>query len=288
MSASPVALDKPSLEKSVPVAQSNDLSASSLSLDGAPVDETAPYRPSGRWNLAGLVLLAFAGAVAAVLVGLLYFFISQYINFIIIFALVAGGLVGGLMTIAVKRAYLRNPKLVGCVAFASGLLMMGTMHMARAYSTRPLMIDEFVSTEIADLNAAKKMAPAQQTKVEQDLRSDISAYLTPWRTFVIYEQIAGESGSSLGRGGSSSSAGIPIQGKVYWALRIAEILLAALACAAIASSAASEPFCEACDKWQEKEQLLRVHPRQNDGMWDKIRGARLGRFAGHAARYARR
>ena len=216
--------------------------------------------------------------MSALVVGLIYYFVSQFINLIFIFPIIAGALVGFLMATAVKGGEVRNPKMAGTFAVVAALLMMGTMHLARAWSVRPDMIDAFTQGEIEDMASANsggaKPSPAQLAALEKTTRAEVAGYLTPWKTMFIYESLAAEEGTSIGRAGSSSSSSnLPIKGKLYWLLRIGELLAVVLVSAAIAAGAAGEPFCESCKRWQQEEQVLKVHPVQNAQLWEKI-GAR--------------
>ena len=236
-------------------------------LGSSVVEEGTPYKASGRWNAPGLLRLIAAGIVAALVVGVIYHLISQFINLIVIFPLIGGALLGFAIAMAVRGANIRNPFLVGTVAALAGLLMMGTMHTVRSLAARGDMIEGFTQSEMAAMPTTArgkdgktvKMTDAQIAAAEQGLRKEISDYLTPWNTVQVYESLAAQAGTSIGR----SSSGIPIQGNFYWALRIGEVLLVMLASAAIASQAASAPYCENCQKWQEDKTVMKAHPSQN-------------------------
>ena len=240
----------------------------SAPLSGVPVQEGAPYKASGIWNAPGLFVICFAGLVSALVVGLLYHFVSQWFNLIIVFPLIAGALVGFGIALAVTKANIRNPKLVGTVAVVAGLLMLGTMHLARAWSLRGPMIDDFTTQLAAEAPQTKivggkevALSPAELGAQQAQIRSRLEKQATPLAMLLIYEESAAEVGTTIGRPGSGG--GIPIKGVFYWLLRGTELLLVVLASAAIASGAAGEPFCEGCKKWQEDKTVMKIHPAQN-------------------------
>ena len=186
----PVSLHKSSLD-----APSGGIPITENAMGADSNGEGAPYKASGRYESSGVPLLIVAGIVSAILVGLLYFFVSQFINLILIFPLIAGALVGFGITFAVRAGKIRNPKLVGTVAVLAGLLMMNTMHMARAWSARPDMIDGFSQLEIEDAAASAKasgtaLTPQQLAALEKNTRAEIAGIMTPFRTLTIYEQLA--------------------------------------------------------------------------------------------------
>lgn len=238
---------------------------------GGAVEEGTPYKASGRLNASGVPRLLVAGLVSAIVVGVIYAFISRFFNLLIVFPLAAGFLVGLGLTFAVTAGKVRNGKITAVVAVLAGLLMMGVVDFATAMSERAEMIDAFTQSEVADLATpanGKAPSPAQLATLEKTTRAEISGALTPLRTFALYEIIAAEAGTSIGRPGSGS--GIPIQGVFYYLLRAFELLLVAGVSAAVATGAANAPFCENCQKWHQEESVLKRHPGQNALVAEKI------------------
>ena len=238
--------------------------------------EGTTYQPSGRSAPGAVPKLLLAGLISGLVVGAVYAGITQFFSLLILFPLIAGFLVGLGVQRGVKSGKIRNPKMVGVVGALAGLLMMGAADFTSAMINRGDMIAGFAASENEDLGtktqdakgATVEMTPTQLAAREQTLRDDYSKGFTPLRTLVIYEMIDAAAGTSIGRPGSGG--GIPIQGKLYYLLRAFEILLVMGVASAVASGAASEPFCENCDKWEDDKEVLKVHPSQNAELWDKI------------------
>lgn len=261
--------------QSAPTTPSAPFSAG-LSQDVQRFEEGSKYQPSGRMNASGLPMMIAAALLGALVVGVVSGVISRWINLIFISPLLTGLGAGAILSLAIASGKVRNPKLAGAVAVVMALLTLGTMHFTRAMMLRGDMVSGLTQSMMGSMPPSMKgkdgkmhaVTPAERGQMETQVQGVIEHELTPWRTLVFYEEIAAQAGTSISHNGVGT--GVPVKGNFYWLLRAVEAGALLLACVAVASGAAAKPFCEACDGWHKKVDILKVHPTQNAELWQKI------------------
>lgn len=224
----------------------------------------------------GLPLMLVAGVLATLVVGIVSGFISRWINLIFFSPLITGLCAGGILALAISSGKVRNPRVAGVLALLVGISTLGMTHFTRAMSLRGDMVDGITQSEMSMIPAQIKgkdgkmhsLTPAERSQLETKLHSVIESELTPWRTLRLYEEVSAQAGTSLKHNGVGT--GVPVKGNFYWLLRAVEAGALILGCIAIAIGAASKPFCEPCDNWHKKTDVLKVHPTQNGELWEKI------------------
>lgn len=212
-----------------------------------------PPRPSLTLSALPALLLAFP---AAIVVGTLYHFIGQYLDLIVIFPLVAGLCVGGVLAAMAKKQKVRSKPALLTLGVLAGALCFCSRWFADSLQTR----EEFISSYSAKLAGGN---PAIEAKAQSVLRS----HYTPLRFLPIYLQVAAKEGATITSthdvGGSSHNS--PITGTGFWGLALFDALIMCGTAAAVAAKQASAPFCASCDSWHGVELTVsRLHPSHAD------------------------
>jgi hypothetical protein len=223
--------------------------------------------------------MLLATLIGAPLVGLLYSYVSQYMNLLFFSQLIAGALLGGLLALAVKMGKCRNPRMAIACGVVGGLLLFSTYLFSNSLRARQQYIEIgslFISTAKITDRAGKPM----QMSPEQ-AREALSQRYTPLSFFPTYLRMNAASGVTLkgSRSSSSSAGGMTIKGTWYWLLLAAELGLVMLAAAAIAQSTSAARFCERCDEWWKTSTVHKTHPdlgeelvaRATAGDWQGMR-----------------
>lgn len=237
-----------------------------------PIEDGAPYKTSGKVSAATAGKMLVTTLLASIAVGVLWHFVGRFVDLVIIFPMLAGGIVGGIVTLIAKAGMSRSTKLALLCGLLVGPLTYGTKLVCNAYATRPEMVQGF-SQSIAPPGAT----PAQQAQVQQQ----VEALLTPAETIRVYMIVMAKYGVTLKSSHSSStSGGTRISGHGYWVLLGVETLAVSLCALALLWSAASEPFCEGCQKWHGKSVVMQANPGQNSLIADAIRARNWGQFVG--------
>jgi hypothetical protein len=221
-----------------------------------------------------------ATLIGAPLIGLLYSYVSQYMNLLFFSQLIAGAMLGGLLALAIKTGKCRNPRMAIACGVVGGLLLFSTYLFANSMRTRNeylAVMGQFMSsaTNIIDRSGKPLRMNAEQA------REALNQRITPLRFFPTYLRMNAASGVTLrgSRSSSSSSSGITVQGTWYWVLLAAELGLVMLAAAGIAQSSSAARFCERCDEWWKTSTVHKTHPdlggelvaRAQAGDWQGMR-----------------
>ncbi|MDQ3815362.1 MAG: zinc ribbon domain-containing protein [Armatimonadota bacterium] len=216
-----------------------------------PLQEAPPYHPSGRCP--GLSLVLGATVLGSLLLGVVYHFITRFIDLIILFPIGAGIAICVVLSAVIHAGKCRNPTLALVCALLAAVLTYGTRQYLDAVRIRSQVLQVF--------------SQASTPQGMPQLREMIEKELTPW---VIMTKVRPKEGISLGRR-SRSGSGIPIQGMWYWLLVLVEMGLIAGTAAATARASAAAPFCENCTQWKSDTTLFRVHPSQCAALLEKVR-----------------
>jgi hypothetical protein len=236
------------------------------------------YKPSGLFGANAPVMMLVATLLGAPLIGLLYSFISQYMNLLLFSQLIVGAMLGGLLALAIKTGKCRNARMAIACGVVGGLLLFSTYLFTNSLRARKEYI-EFGSHLIAASNVTDRSGKPLRMSAEQ-ARATLNRRVTPLRFFPTYLRMNAESGVTLrGSRSSSSTGGITVQGPWYWVLLAAELGLVMLTASAIAQSSSTARFCERCDEWWKTSTVHKTHPdlgeqlvaRAQAGDWQGLR-----------------
>ena len=187
--------------------------------DPAPRFDAEPFRPDGVVPPGGLALLLAGVALTAVALGFILSYVGQWFYMPIIFAIVAGGLLGAAGRALVTAGRVRGPTVAGTVAALGGVGMMFAMHT-------------FDCLRDLNLPAGQGVSPAV---VFQYI--DLEA-----QAGVVIGDVGNNNGLNLGYVGSY----------IYFAV---ETVLAAGLAFALTRGAAAVPFCRECNVWKRPRPL---------------------------------
>lgn len=197
------------------------------------------YRPDHGFSPIGLIVSLPVMAAAAIAVGGLLGWVSQFFYLILIFPLVAGAMLGGGGTLAVRVGKLRNILLATLLGVVAAVGAMGTMHLM----DRQRAIDELRTHATGDTD------PDDRHSAELGLKFIESMSLLEYLDW--YAEAVGVSISSRG----SKGANLGHTGTwIYWAVEFAAVGLIVVF---MMGSAAREPFDADANAWKEEHVLLK-------------------------------
>lgn len=189
---------------------------------------------------------------AALVIGTLYHFIGGYLDLIVIFPLVAGLCVGGVLAAMAKKQKVRSKPALLILGVLAGALCFCSRWFADSLGAREQIIN-LTSAKIAGGN------PAVEARAQTFLRRQY----TPLSFLPIYLRVAAKEGATITstHDVSGSSRNSPITGNAFWGLALFDCLLMCGAAAAVAAKQAGSPFCAPCDSWHGVELTVsRLHP----------------------------
>lgn len=227
---------------------------------------------TGRPPRPAVTLASFLGlwpvVPAAIVVGLIYHFIGRFFDLLILFPLLAGGCVGGVLASLAKKGKVRSKAAIALVGIVGGLLCFG----ARWAGDITQAHEEFINSTSTQLSGGN---PAKEASIQTALRTTYP----PAKFVPLYLKIAAKEGVSISSTHSSSStSNSPITGTAFWVLTLADALLMCGAAVALGWSQAGAPFCVACDSWFGPQLTVsHLHPNQAS---EATRLAGSGEWAG--------
>jgi hypothetical protein len=193
------------------------------------------YRPSNRVPASGLLFLLLAVLCGGVAFGALAFLISRLLWLIVIFPIVLGIIAGVILSGVIARQRVRNPALAVVAGLLMALVIYGTLKYG-GYMSFQSEMRQAVSAKGA------VAAGAQEAVIDMLLASKTGS-----GGFFGYLKLMAQQGVSIGKVGSSNRATLPAP--VTWAYWLIEFGIIGAIAALAARSAASKPFCEACQQW---------------------------------------
>ena len=224
--------------------------------------------PRPSITAAGLLSL-FLVVPAALVVGVVYHFIGQHLDLVIIFPLLAGACVGGVLAARSKKHKIRSKSALVAFGVLGGLLCFSARWAGDIAQAR----EEFIPIRAQKLSGGN---PALAAKLEAPLRR----VWTPLRFAKVYLKYAEKEGTTISDVGASSSSvhNSAITGTGFWLLTAFDALLMCGAAAGVGLKQASSPFCVPCDSWYGIESAVsRLHPNQSN---DAAKLASSGQWAG--------
>lgn len=211
--------------------------------------DAAPYVPDGGFSVLGMAMLFLGLALAGILLGVITFFISKLIYFILIFPMLIGFALGGIGAFLVKRGKIRSPWVAGVAGLLAGILAMLTVH----YLNYRQFMDEREEALAGNLimkNAGKQgrnlmvnlAVPAgpERDRIKREL--DVESF-PEYIDFAAHEGVTIQHGAGRQGGMNLGYYGTYI----YW---IVETLIVAGIVFAMTRKPAQEPFCTLTNEWK--------------------------------------
>lgn len=224
--------------------------------------------PRPAITAAGLLSL-FLVVPAALAIGVVYHFIGWYLDLLIVFPLLAGACVGGVLAALAKKHKIRAKSALIAFGILGGLLCFCARWASDITQTR----EQFIAMRVQKRSGGN---PALAQQWEPRLRRIYS----PLRFAKAYLRLAAKEGTTISDVGSSSSSvhNSAITGTGFWLLTAFDALLMCGAAVGIGLKQAGSPFCDSCDSWYGTERTVsRLNPNQSDEA-AKLAGA--GQWAG--------
>jgi hypothetical protein len=205
-----------------------------------------PYSPAGTLDAKSILITAILGTTAAVIGAALVWLweLSPIPTLLLITPLLQGLVVGAVMAFAVGRLRMRNPRVVGLVGFACGLLSIVFVH----YGHYLHLVSATASQLRNDVAQDKSMPEGERKSLLAQLDADpgqiVDAILAQ-RT-----QHSGFLGSLILRNeqGVRLKSNL-VSGTLLWILWGGEALLVAIIASVTPAERAKKPFCEDCGYW---------------------------------------
>ncbi len=93
------------------------------------------YQPSNRVPFGSFILLALLAIVGSAVVGGILWALDAYAHFylVIVYPLIAGGIVGGVLVLGVRVGKVRSPFIAMLIGLVCGVLIYGVYHYASYY-----------------------------------------------------------------------------------------------------------------------------------------------------------
>jgi hypothetical protein len=220
----------------------------------------------------GFLLMLIAGAVIGVGVGLLLWAVETYVHIylIILFPIIAGAIVGGVLAWAVRSSKVRSPLIAALIGLAAALVAYGTYHFAGYYITfRGDMRAAYIE------NSGRTPTDAQLDDELNELMQDEVGD----SGFLGYLRVVAREGFSISRTGvSTSSNAVDLEGDIVWAYWAVELLVIVGFGAILPARAAGEPFDEDDNVWYGKPTLIGI--TTGKARKDLLRALENGDFQG--------
>ncbi len=213
--------------------------------------DATPYVPDGGFGVVGLVMLFLGLAVAGVVMGVITFYVSKLIYFILVFPMVIGVVIGGIGAFLVKRGKVRSPWVAGAAGLLAGILAMLTVHFLQyrsfldereaMFQENPLFKNVGKQGRQLMMNINLAGAPAAQ-------RDLIKRHMAV-ESFTDYIDYAAHEGVTIQHGaGRQGGMNLGYYGTyIYW---IVETLIVACIVFGMTRKPAQEPFCTLTNDWK--------------------------------------
>lgn len=226
------------------------------------------YRPDGSFGVRPILVTLILGLTAAVLsAGAIWLWeVSPIPTLLILTPIFQGFAVGWVMAMLVTKLKIRNPMLVGVIAFLCGLLSIVFVH----YGHHLHIVSQIATSQREHAQADKTLSEETRMQLLAQLASDPDgmanealAQQTGHGGFVGSMILRNEIGTTIKRA--------KVTGWFLWGVWGVEALIVAVIACLAASVAASQTFCEDCDSWCEEHVLFSIPADQVAELVDAIR-----------------
>jgi|GEM_PF-5160017 len=205
-----------------------------------------PYRATGPIEIQPVLITIILGIVTGIFgAGLVWLWESSPIpTLMILTPIIQGIIVGSAFGFMVGRLQMRNPRLVGTIAFACGLLSIGLVHFGHHLQ----LTTEIASQMRHDVESDPELPAQQKQRILKQL--DTAPEAAADRFLVMRTGSSGLLGSMKFR----NEIGVHLKrtlvtGTVLWGLWAVEALIVATTAWGLAAKAAGKPYCEDCGYW---------------------------------------
>lgn len=223
--------------------------------------EGAAYRPSGRCTTLGGLMLLGATVASSLAVGAFYYWVGWvWMDLLIISPVFAGILVAVIMMRVISMVQCRSKALVVVCSMVACVLTYGTKQVLQSQSDKTLALDQ-IAQQLQQPSSSSRYSPAQLAQLRILLLNE-----NPLQTLVGDLRDRADNGITVtdaALGSAPYNSGFKISGLEYWGLLVLEIGLLGMVVVGVSMKQVSLPFCERCDRWMQRELVLRVHPHQN-------------------------
>ncbi len=205
-----------------------------------------PYSPAGTLDAKSILITCILGTTAAVIGAALVWVWewSPIPTLVFVTPLLQGLAVGLVMAFAVGRLRMRNPRIVGLVGFACGLLSSVLVH----YGHYLYLVSATAGAMRSEITQDKSIPEAQRQSLLKQLDTDPSRVVDAM--LAQETQHSGFVGSLLLR----NAQGVKLRsdvvsGTLLWILWGGEALLVGVIASVIPAGRTAAPFCEDCGYW---------------------------------------
>ncbi len=202
------------------------------------------YQPTKVIRSEDIQLLTLSSVLTGLIVGGLAFAISRFVYIIIGFPIFMGALGGAAIARAIEKGKVRNPSLAIAFSALSGVIIYGTLKYGNYLAFRQNVFKEI----------DKEFAQVDQVTANQ-LTDRFLQEKTGVTGFWGYLKYSAQQGGQIIIISHPSEA-IRLNETFTWLYWLLELGLIEGTAIAIAHSAASEPFCESCQKWYGDKQWI--------------------------------
>jgi len=205
--------------------------------------DATPYVPDGGFSVLGLVMLFVGLGIAGLVMGVITFYVSKLIYFILIFPMLIRFAVGGIGAFLVKRGKVRSPWVAGAAGLLAGILAMMTVHFLQYrefMEEREAMIQKDPLFKNAGKGGRKLLLLGAGADIKR--RMDVES-------FPDYIDCAAHEGVTIQHGaGRQGGMNLGYYGTyIYW---IVETLIVACIVFGMTRKPAQEPFCTLTNDWK--------------------------------------
>lgn len=212
----------------------------------APWQPAKPYRPSGRMGAECFPKMALISLAAAVGVGLVYHYISKFLNIFLLMPIGGGFIVGVIIGGVVTKRQCRSPVLAATLGLLAGLIAYGGDYVLNAVEDRSAIIQAVSNELVQDDNVAPAAA-----------RQFAEKNLTPWLIFRMDFQARAASGITVSNYGAG---GAPVTGWGYYGIVALETMLFTGFATALPMGLARKRYCETCNLWHRSDVVYLASP----------------------------
>lgn len=223
-----------------------------------PTFSANPYRADGGCSMTGLVTLSMAASLAAIVIGLLAGFVSQWFYLVNLFPILMGGAIGVAGSFGVKKGKVRMPLVCGGTGFLAGCLSVLAMHYYEYHSFENALQKvpdgvRMVAKNFDKFQASRDELPPEIKQLVEEIGKDQETrQALAISTFTEHLDFKAKQGVTISKRGKNGINLGYTGSYIYWGI---ELLVIAGIAFLIMNVTADEPFCSECENWKVSEPL---------------------------------